>query len=169
MPGAGRLQHHSCCVTTGGPVRVGAWPTQAAAITTNANGIRRQLKLEKQGQTADRYTLVGAPESIPEDRAVIVTSGRQSIAVFKHQNGFSAISNYCRHQGGPLGEGMVIDGCVTCPWHGYQYKPEDGCAPHPFKEKLETFNLQFKEGAIWVSVEANQPGTYVEPLKPEPS
>jgi hypothetical protein len=25
---------------------------------------------------------------------------------------------------GPLGEGKIIDGCVTCPWHGYQYLPD---------------------------------------------
>ncbi len=53
----------------------------------------------------------------------------------------SAISNACAHQNGPLGEGCIIDGLVTCPWHGYQYRPDDGCAPAPFTEKLHTYNL----------------------------
>ena len=39
----------------------------------------------------------------------------------------------------PLGEGRVIDGCITCPWHGYQYLPENGRSPAPFTEKVETF------------------------------
>ena len=28
---------------------------------------------------------------------------------------------------GPLGEGKIVDGCITCPWHGFQYRPQDGC------------------------------------------
>ncbi len=34
---------------------------------------------------------------------------------------FPPISNVCQHQNGPLGEGEIIDGCITCPWHGFQY------------------------------------------------
>ena len=29
-----------------------------------------------------------------------------------------ALTNLCAHQNGPIGEGRIIDGCVTCPWHG---------------------------------------------------
>jgi nitrite reductase/ring-hydroxylating ferredoxin subunit len=29
-------------------------------------------------------------------------------------------------QNGPLGEGRIVDGCITCPWHGYQYRPDTG-------------------------------------------
>lgn len=28
----------------------------------------------------------------------------------------------CKHQNDPLGEGKIVDGCVTCPWHGYDGK-----------------------------------------------
>ena len=34
------------------------------------------------------------------------------------------------------GEGRVIDGCITCPWHGYQYLPANGRSPAPFTEKV---------------------------------
>ena len=33
------------------------------------------------------------------------------------------IANVCAHQNGPLGEGRIIDGCVTCPWHGLSVPP----------------------------------------------
>jgi nitrite reductase/ring-hydroxylating ferredoxin subunit len=29
--------------------------------------------------------------------------------------------NTCLHVGGPLAEGLVEDGCVVCPWHGWTY------------------------------------------------
>ena len=63
------------------------------------------------------------------------------MAIFRDGDALSAISNLCAHQNGPLGEGRVIDGCVTCPWHGYQYRLRDGCAPPPFTERLATYRL----------------------------
>ena len=65
---------------------------------------------------------------------------------------------------GPLGEGRIIDGCVTCPWHGYQYRPEDGCSPPPFKEKVTTYRLKVVDGYIYINPEAHPPGTRVEPV-----
>jgi nitrite reductase/ring-hydroxylating ferredoxin subunit len=58
------------------------------------------------------------------------------VAIFKYDGKISAISNVCQHQNGPLGEGKIIDGLVTCPWHGFQYCPHDGASPEPFKEKV---------------------------------
>mgnify|MGYP003753304843 CR=1 FL=1 len=46
--------------------------------------------------------------------------------------------NVCKHQMGPLGEGKIIDGCITCPWHGYQYLPANGQSPPPFTEMVKT-------------------------------
>ena len=32
----------------------------------------------------------------------------------------------CPHHGGPLAEGLVRDGVVTCPWHWYSYELATG-------------------------------------------
>jgi len=37
-----------------------------------------------------------------------------------------ALANTCSHMGGPLDEGTVSDGCVTCPWHGSTFRLADG-------------------------------------------
>jgi len=84
--------------------------------------------------------------------------------VFRHENRLSAISNACAHQNGPLGEGRIIDGCVTCPWHGFQFRLADGCSPSPFTEKVPTYALKRVGDVIFVSSKKNPPGTYVEPL-----
>ncbi|MEL6599341.1 MAG: Rieske 2Fe-2S domain-containing protein [Pseudomonadota bacterium] len=108
---------------------------------------------------------VGAPEEIPEGRAkVIRLTGEERAAVFRIAGHLSAVSNACAHQGGPLGEGRVIDGCITCPWHGFQYRPEDGCSPAPFTEKIPTYDLKLEDGRVWLRREANPPGTHVPPL-----
>lgn len=37
-----------------------------------------------------------------------------------------ALASTCSHMGGPLEEGTVSDGCVTCPWHGSTFALDGG-------------------------------------------
>jgi sulfoxide reductase heme-binding subunit YedZ len=104
-------------------------------------------------------------ESIPEKCAAVVSVSGERVAIFKFDGKISAISNVCRHQNGPLGEGKIIDGCVTCPWHGYQYLPETGASPPPFTEKVSTFHTQIVNGRVWIHPKPNPPGTRVEPSR----
>ncbi len=103
-------------------------------------------------------------QEIPEDRAKIFIVSNERIAVFKYDNRLSAISNVCKHQGGPLGEGKIVDGCVTCPWHGYQYLPHNGQSPPPFTEKIATYRLKKIDNQIFVLPEALAEGTEVKPV-----
>jgi nitrite reductase/ring-hydroxylating ferredoxin subunit/DMSO/TMAO reductase YedYZ heme-binding membrane subunit len=109
---------------------------------------------------ADGWLAVGAPHSIPEKRALIVAApGGERIAVFRDGGQIGALSNLCAHQNGPIGEGCIVDGLVTCPWHGYQYRLKDGCAPPPFTEKLATYRVRLKNGLIEVDPRPLPPGT----------
>jgi nitrite reductase/ring-hydroxylating ferredoxin subunit len=106
------------------------------------------------------WIMVGPPNSIPNRRARIVTApDGERIAVFRDGLRIGALTNVCAHQNGPLGEGRIVNGCVTCPWHGYEYRLEDGCAPPPFTEKLATHRVRLRNGVIEVDPEALPPGT----------
>ena len=89
----------------------------------------------------------------------------ENIAIFKYKGKVSAVSNICKHQMGPIGEGKVIDDCITCPWHGYQYLPENGQSPPPFNEKLSTYQVKLLKDKIWVNPKPLPEGTFVEPAK----
>jgi sulfoxide reductase heme-binding subunit YedZ len=104
-------------------------------------------------------------EEIKENCAKVVTVSGERVAVFKYDGKVSALSNVCQHQNGPLGEGRVIDGCVTCPWHGYQYLPDSGASPPPFAEKVPTFNLIVVNGRVLVDPKPNPAGTQVRPAR----
>ena len=109
---------------------------------------------------------VGPALDIPEQRATVIeTAAAQRIAVFRYDGKVSAVSNVCRHQGGPLGEGRIVDGCITCPWHGFQYQPEDGCSPAPFNERIATFATRIEHGVVFVNPKALKPGTFVAPSR----
>ena len=102
---------------------------------------------------------------IPEGRAVVVKLDEgEPVAVFRHAGRLSAVSNVCAHQNGPLGEGRVVDGCITCPWHGYQYRLEDGCSPPPFAERIATYRLALEGDCVLLDPRPNAPGTGVPPL-----
>jgi len=106
------------------------------------------------------WITVGPPDAIPDQAArIVATAGGERIAVFRDGNQIGALTNLCAHQNGPLGEGRIINGCVTCPWHGYEYRLEDGCAPPPFTEKLATYRVRLRDGLIEVEARALPPGT----------
>lgn len=88
---------------------------------------------------------------IEESRAKIFCIDKERIAVYKHANKLYAIHNVCKHQGGPLGEGKILDGCITCPWHGYQYLPGNGQSPPPFTEKVNTYDVKLVDTKVWLN------------------
>ena len=102
-------------------------------------------------------------DEIPEKRARIVCLSGERVAIFKYDGKICAVSNVCQHQNGPLGEGKILDGCITCPWHGYQYLPETGASPPPFVEKVPTFNVRIENGRVLVHPKPNAPGSRAEP------
>jgi nitrite reductase/ring-hydroxylating ferredoxin subunit len=111
----------------------------------------------------DGYVEACGVADIPENRARVVCLSGERVAIFKYEGRISAVSNVCQHQNGPLGEGKIVYGCITCPWHGYQYQPDTGAAAPPFVEKVPTFNVRVKNGRIFVHPKPNLAGTRAEP------
>ena len=126
---------------------------------------RKESRVDVRRDGGDAFVEVCRVGDIKENRARIVCLSGERVAIFKYDGKLSAVSNVCQHQNGPLGEGRVIDGCITCPWHGYQYLPESGSAPPPFTEKIPTFTLRVVDDRVLVDPKPNAPGTRVEPVK----
>jgi len=117
-------------------------------------------------QQPGAWLTVANVKDFDDGRAKIVrNSDGDRIAIFRQGNTLSAIANACAHQNGPLGEGRVIDGCVTCPWHGFQYRLRDGRSPAPYTEMVPTYNLRIEGSTVLVNATANPAGTDVAPLE----
>ncbi len=115
------------------------------------------------GHALNGFVNVCRVDDIQNNRAKVVCLDKERIAIFKYDGKLSAISNVCKHQNGPLGEGHVIDGCITCPWHGYQYLPHNGSSPPPFKEKVATYDVKVVGQDVWVNPKPYPDGTEVVP------
>lgn len=95
----------------------------------------------------------------PGEGTVVHAPTGTKIAIFRHEDRLLAISNRCAHQGGPLGEGAIVDGCVTCPWHGHQFDPASGCAPSPYTDRVPTHAMRVEAGRVEVRISASPLGT----------
>lgn len=145
-----------------------------AALVGAAHLVAGFSELARDGAGADAtdgWIDAGPADDLEEGAAKIVcVRGRERIALVRHGGGVSALSNVCAHQGGPLGEGRVVDGCLTCPWHGYQYLPASGQSPPPFTETVPTYEVRIAGGRVLINPEARAPGTPIEPARvPEAS
>ncbi len=100
---------------------------------------------------------VAGLDDLPENRVKSVTCGVQTICLAHYQGQYSALSNKCPHQGGPLGEGSIENGWLRCPWHGWDYNPLTGKSPGEFDDGVETFPTEVREDGVYVGFEEEAP------------
>ena len=124
-----------------------------------------ERRRDRDGAGASGFVDVCSVDDILESRAKTVCVSGERVAVFKYDGRISAVSNVCRHQNGPLGEGKIVGGCIVCPWHGYEYEPASGRAPAPFTERVPTFAVRVMAGRVLVHPTPHAPGTYIEPAR----
>ena len=147
----------------------GAVTVIALHLAAGWREISRDAETSRRSVTDEPWVDVGAVDEIPEERAKTVFLSGERVAVFRYDGRISAVSAVCRHQNGPLGEGRIVDGCITCPWHGYQYLPDSGRSPAPFTERIPTFSVRVVDGRVWVDPRPHPAGTKVEPARFDPA
>lgn len=112
----------------------------------------------------NRNALVVAPEDfVPVARVAEVMEGKPTLGqgpdglrvlLFREGNEITAINAVCAHAGGPLQEGEIKDGIVTCPWHGSRFRVRDGAlkgGPATFPQLR--FEVRTRDGAIEVKLQ----------------
>lgn len=95
------------------------------------------------------WSRVGTPADVPllEGRSVAV--GGRRVAVFRLPGGWAATDAACPHLGGPLGDGLVTEQCVTCPLHGRRFDLRTG-AQQGGEDTIAVHELHERDGALWV-------------------
>lgn len=94
----------------------------------------------------------GEAGSLAEGAArAIVVDGRP-IAVWRVDGALRAYAGACLHRGGPLAEGFVRDGIVTCPLHWWRYDLRTGSLVGVDGVRLPSYRVAEVEGRIVVEV-----------------
>jgi nitrite reductase/ring-hydroxylating ferredoxin subunit len=95
---------------------------------------------------------IGSAADIPEGERKIVDVEGVSIGVFHYKGSWYALRNSCVHRSGPVCTGSLIDGVLTCPWHGYQYRISTGEFLLDSTAKLEMYPVEIRDGDIYLKV-----------------
>ena len=72
------------------------------------------------------WTPVVAESELTDGKPRQVEVDGVPIMVVRDGGEICALADRCSHRGGPLSNGEVSDGCVTCPWHGSVFRLTDG-------------------------------------------
>lgn len=98
------------------------------------------------------FVPVLAEADLPEGSMRQVMAGTVPVMLARQDGRVYALANTCSHLGGPLAEGALEPGCVTCPWHGSQFALEDGRVVNgPATFPQPAYETRIRNGQIEVS------------------
>lgn len=90
-------------------------------------------------------------DDLPEGQPVRRDAAGTPVVLVRQGSTVSALAALCTHQSGPLDEGEVSDGCITCPWHGSRFRLSDGAVEHgPSVHPQPTFDVRTSAGRLEV-------------------
>jgi nitrite reductase (NADH) small subunit/3-phenylpropionate/trans-cinnamate dioxygenase ferredoxin subunit len=95
---------------------------------------------------------------IPEGEGKTVIVGGKLIAVFCTGRQYHAIDDTCPHMGASLSGGAVEDGIVTCPWHAWRFRLNDGAWADNPRIKIGCYSVRVAEGEVQVELPAGLEG-----------
>jgi nitrite reductase/ring-hydroxylating ferredoxin subunit/uncharacterized membrane protein len=89
-----------------------------------SNGINVNRTADRTGPR--KWTPILSESELADGEHRKVDAGKVSVLLYRSGAGILALDSVCSHMGGPLEEGTIADGCVTCPWHGSTFRLGDG-------------------------------------------
>ncbi len=91
---------------------------------------------------------------LAEDGVAKAVIDKKEFAIVRKGEKFYCLDGICTHEGGPLGEGMLQEGMLVCPWHEGRYHPEDGTADPEtdWVTDTKTFKTKVVDGHVWIDL-----------------
>jgi len=100
------------------------------------------------------FVKVGSLSALPPGSVTEVILGEDTYAICNKNGELHALSGICPHAGGPIGQGMLNDNLVTCPWHEWSYDIASGENDYDPVVKLEVFPVKVEGDDILIDPQA---------------
>ena len=98
------------------------------------------------------WTDVAATEVLDKNDRQVLKVGNKQILVFRDGEEIRACNNRCPHEGYPLSEGNISDGCIlTCNWHNWKFDLSTGDTLIG-GDSLRRYPAKLDKGRIWIDV-----------------
>jgi NAD(P)H-dependent nitrite reductase small subunit len=99
------------------------------------------------------FITIAEENQVPADRGLSVRVGDREFALFRLDGEYYALDGRCPHRGGPLGEGLVENGRVFCPLHGWEFDVKTGAHIGGNSEKpVACFPINVAGGKIQIQI-----------------
>jgi nitrite reductase/ring-hydroxylating ferredoxin subunit len=72
------------------------------------------------------YVKIARVSDLPSGKAKNIEVKGAQVALYNVGGKIFATAGSCPHRGGPLGDGDLEAGTITCPWHGFQFDVRSG-------------------------------------------
>ena len=131
---------------------LGAGVMTAAAFLGGHLSFRRAVGVDHTALEwyGDEWTPVLDEGDLAES-PVLVNAGGNDVMLYRNGSTICALADHCMHAGGPLHEGTVEAGRVTCPWHGSRFNLADGSLVRgPATAPQPSYETRVEEGKIEV-------------------
>lgn len=101
---------------------------------------------------SDYLKLTSISELPGNNEAKEFSIGEKTVCVANVDGVFSAMDNVCLHRGGPIGQGVIEDGKVICPWHGWAWHPTTGEAAHNANAKVPVYAIKIEGEDVLIQI-----------------
>ncbi len=100
-----------------------------------------------------QYTKICREDEINEGKVHTFHISGHDILLAKYQGKIYALENLCTHDGGELGDGMLIGDQVMCPRHGARFDIKTGeVKAMPAAVGIGTYDLKIENGDVFVDL-----------------
>ncbi len=72
------------------------------------------------------------------------------VCVARVNGALTAMDNVCPHRGGPLSDGVVLEGLLVCPWHGWQFDPMTGKSVQVANTGVELYRITIEGEEVFL-------------------
>jgi nitrite reductase (NADH) small subunit len=101
---------------------------------------------------AEFQRVMSVSELPPDGEAREVACGERLICIANSGGAISAMDNVCPHRGGPLGQGIIEEGKLICPWHAWAFDAKTGVAVHTPDVKVDVYDVKIEGDDVLVKL-----------------
>ena len=103
------------------------------------------------------WTEIARLEDIPRLGARVLRTDTLDIAIFRTATDqVFALRDRCPHKGGPLSQGIVHGGAVTCPLHNWKIDLASGEAQGPDEGCAHGYPVKVENGMVYLAFNAGE-------------
>ena len=131
-------------------------PNSAYSMSSETSGVvyggANKMEPPKDVNPPDGYEVILHRDALQNGEVTEVIIAGRTIVVANVEGEIYALSNTCPHAGGPLGEGVMLDFTLSCPYHGWGFDVRTGVCQTNSEHSVETYNAMVVEDAICVQL-----------------